>query len=139
MRPCKGCGSLTRALPHPGPRCASCHRTFKRDSSAKAHARRVAKLYGITAVEYDELYRAQGGRCAICRRATGKAKRLAVDHDHSCPRGHDPKMACRACVRGLCCSNCNFNVLGRLDAEALQRAYWYVVDPPARRVLSSKV
>lgn len=85
----------------------------------RAHARRVLK-YGITGDEYDYLYAAQDGRCAICRRATGKARRLAVDHDHQTGQ-----------VRGLLCSPCNYQLIGRYDRAALARAIRYLDDPPA--------
>src|SRR5690606_35002465 len=84
--------------------------------------------------QYETLYRAQGGRCYICQRATGKSKNLAVDHDHShCPR----EQGCKDCVRGLLCSRCNHDLLGhcRDSVEMLQRAIDYLKDPPARRIL----
>jgi len=46
--------------------------------------------------EYDELYAAQDGRCAICRAEPG-TRRLDIDHNHRPPR----------LVRGLLCSRCN--------------------------------
>lgn len=136
MSGCKDCASSSRPTPFPGPRCATCHRLEKKRRSKAAHERRVADVYGLGPGDYDRLYAAQGGRCAICTKATGKSRRLAVDHDHRCSQGHAASSACRSCVRGLLCSPCNKDVLGRLDAEALQRAYWYLVDPPAQRVLA---
>ena len=59
-------------------------------------------------------------------RATGRAKKLAVDHDHKTGE-----------VRGLCCGICN-NVLGlmaRDDPSVFDRAADYLRNPPARRVL----
>lgn len=88
----------------------------------------MKKTYGITAEEYDALYRWQGGRCAICRRATGAARRLAVDHNHETGE-----------VRGLLCKPCNRYGLGmfaRDNPEVLDRAAEYLRNPPARRVLS---
>ncbi|AXN53523.1 endonuclease VII [Gordonia phage Ronaldo] len=67
---------------------------------------------------------AQGGKCAICQRAIGKRRKLAVDHDHDTGE-----------VRGILCQPCNFTVLGRYDKEALQRAIDYLENPPARKVL----
>ncbi|MFD1044363.1 endonuclease VII domain-containing protein [Kibdelosporangium lantanae] len=92
-----------------------------------AHGRHILATYGITAGQYDELYALQGGVCAICRRATGRGKRLAVDHDHATGE-----------VRGLLCKPCNRDVLGHLrdDVTALQRAITYLTDPPARRLVS---
>lgn len=62
------------------------------------------RLYGLSLEEYDFLYEAQEGRCAICReprprRSRGKERserRLSVDHDHRSGK-----------VRGLLCYRCN--------------------------------
>lgn len=96
-----------------------------------AHARHVLATYGITGEEYWELYRLQGGKCAVCAWATGKTKRLAVDHDHSCLEGHPKDRGCLKCVRGLCCGPCN-RLLGRMrdDPAAFVRAAEYLLEPP---------
>lgn len=135
---CKDCpsGGRPRAAPHPGPRCASHHRARRRAVAERAASRRAEATYGVTAAEYDALYKAQGGRCAICQRATGRARRLVVDHDHShCPGGR----GCRECVRGLLCSPCN-RFVGRLrdSAVAFARGAVYLASPPARAVLGEQ-
>jgi hypothetical protein len=105
---CKDCRAVglaaTRPAPHPGPRCATHHREEQRRKRLAAANRYVTRAYGLTADEYDRLYQAQGRRCAICRRATGATKRLAVDHDHTCCPGPS---SCGKCVRGLLCGPCN--------------------------------
>ncbi len=53
------------------------------------------KRYGVSPEQYDAMYEAQGGVCAICR-TEGGSYRLAVDHDHATDQ-----------IRGLLCSNCN--------------------------------
>lgn len=124
---CKVCGpDSSRPAPYPGPRCATHHREARKAAKLRAHGRHVERTYGITAEEYWALYQAQDGRCFICRRATGKAKRLPVDHDHGTGE-----------VRGLLCGPCNRDVLGHLrhDPEALVRALEYLLDPPARAAL----
>ncbi len=121
-RPCKGCGSTTRPTPHPGPRCATCHREVRKDRRKAAHGSYVLRTYGMTEEMYWALYDAQGGVCAICRRATGRAKRLAVDHDHSCCP--EPP-TCGRCTRGLLCGPCN-ELIGRLGSAALRRAADYL-------------
>lgn len=141
-RRCKDCVaegvSGLRPTPHPGPRCATHHRTRRRVQKARQHANRVESTYGITADEYARLYAAQGGVCYVCRRATGATKKLAVDHDHKKGCGHDPKMGCPNCIRGLLCATCNTVVIGRYDAHALARAIQYLVRPPARTVLGDR-
>ena len=102
----------------------------------KQHARHVEATYGITAEEYARLYLAQGGRCFVCQRASGAAKRLAVDHDHKRGCGHDPSVGCRQCIRCLACGPCNQVVLGRYDADALARAIMVLKTLPAQRVLN---
>lgn len=118
---CKDCGSTTRALKAPGPRCATCHRERKKATREAAWARSLMVRYGITSEQYKALYEAQGGVCYICQRATGKRKRLAVDHDHK--TGY---------VRGLLCSPCN-NILAHLrdDLLAAYRVVEYLEKPPA--------
>lgn len=138
-KPCFNCGKKK------GPRqvnlkyCASCARGLKKARALEAHDRRIEATKGITGAEYWAIYKAQGGRCALCRRAQGKSKRLALDHDHACQEGHDPRFACRKCARGLCCQNCNRNVLGRAahdDPAFFLRGYNYLLSPPAQAVLS---
>lgn len=85
--------------------------------------------YGVTPAEYRALYRAQGGRCYVCRRASGKAKRLGVDHNHLTKE-----------VRGLVCTgSLNANTCNRLIAiygrEALLRAVAMLSDPPPARLV----
>lgn len=80
--------------------------------------------YGLAEGDYDRLYQYQGGVCAGCRRATGRTKRLAVDHHHATGE-----------VRGLLCGPCN-QVLGRYrdDPSTLQRLIDYLMSPPARQM-----
>lgn len=94
--------------------------------SARAHELRVMRVYGLPEGAYSALYEAQGGRCAICQWATGRTKRLAVDHNHATGE-----------VRGLLCGPCN-QTIGRLRdaAEAFDRAAAYLRNPPARAVLA---
>lgn len=122
---CKDCGSVTRKVTRPGPRCATCHRARKAALKAAAHARWVEKTYGITGEQYETLYRAQGGVCYLCKRATGKSKRLAVDHDHK--TGY---------VRGLLCGPCN-SVLAQARDDVLyfHRAIAYLTAPPAQMTI----
>ena len=117
---CKDCGGGKRPAPHPGPRCATHHRDEQKRRKQAAHEARVQKVYGLAPGDYERLYAFQGGRCALCRRASGKTKRLAVDHDHA-----------TGSVRGLLCSGCN-RLLGhaRDDAAFFIRAWSYLKLPP---------
>ena len=107
------------------PRCATHKRAERKRASAATHDAYVGKAYGVSRGFYAQLREAQGGRCAICRRATGETKRLAVDHNH---RTGD--------VRGLLCGPCNSLLAHcRDDVEMLRRAARYLVEPPAAALL----
>lgn len=119
---CKDCpDGSRRPAPHPGPRCATHHRERKKAAREAAHARRIESTYGITKEQYGALYEAQGGVCYICQRATGRTRKLSVDHDHK-----------TGWVRGLLCRVCN-NVLGHLrdDQYTALRLFKYLQYPPA--------
>lgn len=121
-RRCKDCppDAPVRPAPNPGPRCATHHRVFKKAAKDRAHEARVGRVYGLLPGQYEELKYIQRGLCAICRKATGASKRLAVDHDHDTGE-----------VRGLLCKTCNHDLLGKYSIEALQRAIGYLKTPPA--------
>lgn len=122
--PCSQCGKSnavgTARL------CPTCRRLNTKASRRRAHHKAIEAKYGISGEEYDALYEAQGGRCAICRTSTGKAKMLAVDHDHK-----------TGIVRGLLCGSCNHRLLGAAHdgTEILVRAIEYLENPPAPMVL----
>ena len=67
--------------------------------------RRAAHMrkHGLTLIEYHLLVKAQGGRCAICRkRPRGKSpamRKLHVDHCHA--TGKRRELLCVPCNRGL--------------------------------------
>jgi hypothetical protein len=122
---CKDCGSTTRKLSRPGPRCATCLRDLKKAQKRASHARWILRTYGLTIEQYEALYEAQGGVCYLCQRATGKTRRLAVDHDHA--TGY---------VRGLLCKPCN-SMLAHLrdDPIAFMRSARYLQYPIAHKVI----
>lgn len=119
------------------PRCATHTRATKKQAQLNAHGRTVERGYGITQEQYWAIYAAQGGRCALCQIATGKAKRLAVEHDHDLAKNHDHPVdqGCPECIRGLACGRCNrYGV--PLNRASILRALNYLHDPPARKVLA---
>ena len=125
-----------RVLPD-GKRCAEHIQQRKQRARLRQHFARVRRTYNLTEEQWMALYRAQGGRCAICGVARGIDRMLGVDHDHNCCNG--PR-SCGRCVRGLLCSgSLNANTCNRLiahyDLAALRRAVAYLEDPPARRIL----
>ena len=126
-RQCKDCPPDQAGPIEQRGRCTAHYRRWRKQRTAQQYARNVTK-YGITMENYQQIYEAQGRRCAICRIATGAAKRLAVDHDHETGE-----------VRGLLCAPCN-RYLARLknSPEAFARGLAYFIDPPARAVLPQR-
>lgn len=110
-----------RRAEDPGPRCRTHWRAEKLRRKGATHEKRVQETYGLEAGEYARLYEFQDGRCALCRRATGASKRLAVDHDHA-----------TGAVRGLCCGVCNKWILGhaRDSVAYFQRCIRYLTTTP---------
>jgi uncharacterized Zn ribbon protein len=121
--------------PHKSRICILCGKEFQPDNSTQKYCLECRKKkerqwgtdacfarYGITQKEYDELYQAQNGRCAVCGREhsgaiqSGKRKRMYIDHDHTTGK-----------VRGLLCSNCNI-ALGFVhdDPELLTKLAEYL-------------
>lgn len=115
----------SRPAPYPGPRCATHHRQRRRKVKERTHEQRVCKTYGLSPGDYQRLYEAQGGRCAICQWATGRSKRLAVDHDHV-----------TGAPRGLLCTTCNV-LVGRWGdkPDVWLRGAAYLASPPASLIL----
>ncbi len=79
--------------------------------------------YGIGLVEYEQMFQAQNGLCAICLKPEviidkkrNAIRRLAVDHCHATNK-----------IRGLLCYACNTSI-GKMndDPEALERAAQYI-------------
>lgn len=118
VRVCKDCVDIAkpRPAPYPGPRCATHYRAFRKAQKKHNHEKRVVAVYGLEVGDYERMYQEQGGTCAICQRATGARKRLAVDHDHD-----------TGLVRGLLCGPCN-QMVGyfRNSVDAFYRAAAYL-------------
>lgn len=134
---CKEAGAdaahAKRPAPHPGPRCTTCHRAVVKARRKAAHEKRSQSVYGLNEGEYDLLYEAQGGKCAIAKcRATGKTKKLAVEHDHKLEHLK------RDSVRGLVCGPHN-GWIGQAgdDPEVFESIAAYLRNPPARAVLGT--
>lgn len=70
----------------------------KYEQDRKAGLRRK---FGITVEEYDSMFEAQRGLCAICSKTSDR--KLAVDHCHTTSK-----------VRGLLCFKCN-TAIGKLN------------------------
>lgn len=62
-------------------------------------AEKLKELYGITVEQWDLMYAAQDGLCAMCRQTPEGKRRLSVDHCHTTGK-----------VRALLCAGCNIKV-----------------------------
>lgn len=84
------------------------------------------KQYGMTIEDYETMYEAQAGMCAICGLPPSE-KRLSIDHCH------DTKE-----VRGLLCTRCNSGI-GFLQHEGslLRKAAAYLDESRTKTRLSS--
>jgi hypothetical protein len=87
----------------------------RRIASWKWHIR---KTLGATAEQYEQMYTAQSGKCAICGTADpgGKRARFSIDHCHD-----------TGVIRGLLCVSCNSG-LGYFkdDIPRLEKATEYL-------------
>lgn len=98
------------------------YKKYYRENEAKVRAVQIRIRLGVTAEQYDFMFRSQDGLCAICHKPesrtvgkTGTLRRLSVDHDHLCCKG---LRSCGKCIRGLLCSSCNFAIGHLADDEA---------------------
>jgi hypothetical protein len=72
-------------------------RRATRGSAGRKRKQWLRQTYRVSVEQYDVMSKAQGGRCAICRRTPNRV--LAVDHSHSTGE-----------VRGLLCTACNIGI-----------------------------
>src|SRR6266436_7751289 len=75
----------------------------------------LKRKFGITLLEYDQLFLVQNEVCALCFKPR-KVKYFAVDHDHACSN-HETARACKFCIRGLLCDSCNWSTLPVLESR----------------------
>ena len=104
--------------------CATCRRTRSR---AHSRNRRILETYGLTEAEYDALFAAQDGACAICKGT--RTQKLSVDHCHR-----------TGAIRGLLCRLCNGRLLtaARDSPVILRTAADYLESYPCDRVLGRR-
>jgi hypothetical protein len=123
-KPCARCDGKKGKNQADDKYCYRCKKIVAAEHSNGAHARAIFERYGLTSEDYDALYEFQGGRCALCRIATGKSRRLTVDHDHKTGK-----------VRGLLCRPCN-NILGmaRDAISFFRRCIAYLEVSPLERM-----
>lgn len=112
-------------------RCTTHLRRFTTRQRQLKRGSHIERTYDISAADAGALLVYQGGRCAICGRATGASKLLAVEHDHA-----------DDWVRGRCCSTCNqflTRQLGDDPAKAQNLVRYLSGDTPYRRMLAERL
>ena len=76
------------------------NKKYNKENPDKRKSAILKYEYGITLDQYNEMFKAQEGKCAICQRHQNKLPRtLCVDHDHKTHK-----------VRALLCLTCNTDV-----------------------------
>ena len=98
---------------HPGHSPA---KSSKPKDKIKTNVQQRLRRYGLRLEDYQELMRAQEGKCAICKAYPSASRALAIDHCHTTGK-----------VRGLLCGSCNMG-LGKFsdDPERLKVAAEYL-------------
>ena len=92
-------------------------RIWQANNPDKVWSNQLQFKFGINLEEYNKIFQAQSGRCAICHKhQTEFKKRLCVEHCHDTNK-----------VRGLLCFDCNTG-LGKLgdNLEGLSKAIKYL-------------
>ncbi len=86
--------------------CKECASSEGRRANKRRHDQNYHRLnkYGIGIEQYEQMEKAQDGKCAICERVEtqvqkGKVIRLSIDHNHSTGK-----------IRALLCHNCNIGL-----------------------------
>lgn len=135
-KPCKDCGVNFQPYCGGDKFCPPCRpararkrhregmRTYRdkdRNRARRVKANWDLKRFGLTLEEYEVMFAAQNGCCAICfvsgkGRGRGILRTLCVDHCHETGR-----------VRGLLCADCNTSIgLMRENITALKSAINYL-------------
>jgi hypothetical protein len=88
----------------------------KSDKAIKSRFSWIRRAYGMSPEDFENLWDAQNGLCAICSIPLGEGYRCHIDHNHATNK-----------IRGLLCKACN-NGIGFLkdDPALLRKAAIYI-------------
>lgn len=92
-------------------------RNYRKKNPDRIRNNKIKHRYGITSINYNQLFYEQGGCCKICgRHQSNLNKALSVDHNHETKN-----------VRGLLCISCNSMIgLAKESVINLQNAIKYL-------------
>lgn len=91
--------------------CKKYHTGYK----TRRRALYIIRQYGITQVQYDQMFEAQCGVCLLCSKSEAvEGRKLSIDHDHKTGK-----------VRGLLCAFCNRH-LSVVDLVGIERITQYL-------------
>jgi ERCC4-type nuclease len=109
---------------NPEKRAIQSKREYGKSYSQNKH---LKSLYGITTQDYNRMFEAQEGTCAICKvHQSELKKRLFVDHEHSSGK-----------IRKLLCHHCNAMLgMARENTEILKEAIKYLETENTDRILT---
>lgn len=105
-KPCRHCGEQYEPASGAQVYCREC-------APSKAFCKRIQN-YGVGKREFDLMFVAQNGLCAICDKPLHEES-VAVDHDHKTLH-----------VRGLLCRPCNLRLAVVEDSSFVERATEYL-------------
>lgn len=90
-------------------------RAWANTNPEKIKTSHLKRYYGITFAEYQELFKNQNGKCAVCG-SDNDGTPLCIDHDHATGK-----------IRGLLCKNCNSGIgFLRDDINTIEKAFNYL-------------
>ena len=90
----------------------------------KIKKKTLAKRYGLTLEQLEEMYKKQKGKCLGCKKPFPTNRAPAIDHNKKCCPG---KKSCGKCVRGLLCNSCNTGLgHAREDIKILKNWIFYL-------------
>jgi hypothetical protein len=100
---------------------------YRQNHLAEEKHNKLMCAFGIGLEQYDKLFLAQEGRCAICgKHQTEFPRALAVDHNHETGE-----------IRGLLCSKCNTSLVIVENRELLASAMRYLQSERACQITTA--
>jgi hypothetical protein len=126
-QPCEACREATRIASRKeyASRSPEKHAWYMRNMAKLRRESHLRRTYGITAVEFEQLFQSQGFCCACCKSTDPKSDQgWCIDHEHG-----------TKIIRGILCSPCNRGIGFLGDTlEGVQKALTYLGSCTALKV-----